>query len=164
MDPSREGVCYGRGMLKVGDRAPDFTAEATDGRTITLSELRGRPVVLYFFPKAFTRGCTIETKRFRDSQSKLTELGAEIIGVSSDNHKTQCDFAASVEAKFPMIGDSSGKVTKAYGVLWPIVAVPRRMTFVIDRAGVIAGVIHRELLIDKILDDTLAILRSLPTA
>jgi peroxiredoxin len=148
-------------MLKVGERAPDFTAETTDGRTITLSELRGRPVVLYFFPKAFTKGCTIETKRFRDAQSSLTEFGVEVIGVSADDHKTQCDFAASLNANFPMIGDSTGKITKAYGVLWPLIGLPRRITFVIDREGIVRGVLDFELQIGKHLDETLALLRKL---
>jgi peroxiredoxin len=148
-------------MLKVGDNAPDFTAEATDGRTITLSRLE-KPVVLFFFPKAFTTGCTIEAKRFRDAEKPLLDLGAEVIGVSSDDHKTQCDFAASVTATYPMIGDPSGAITKKYGVLWPLIGVPRRITYVIDRGRTIRAVIRHELQVGKHLDETLAALRSLP--
>jgi alkyl hydroperoxide reductase subunit AhpC len=92
----------------------------------------------------------------------LKELGAEVIGVSVDDHKTQCDFAASVHATFPMIGDSEGKISKLYGVLWPLIAKARRITFVIDREGIIAGVLDHELMIAKHLDETLALLRKMP--
>ncbi len=88
-------------------------------------------------------------------------LGAETIGVSGDHHETQCDFAASIRADFPMIGDASGAVTKKFGVLWPLVGLARRATFVIDRDGIIRGVFHHELQVARHLDDVLALLRRL---
>src|SRR5690348_12840566 len=104
-------------MLKVGDRAPDFQSKTTEGTVVRLSELRGKNVVLFFFPKAFTTGCTIETKQFRDASPDITALGAVVIGISCDRHQTQCDFATSLKATFPMIGDESGSIGKSYGVL-----------------------------------------------
>jgi peroxiredoxin Q/BCP len=80
-------------MLSIGDRAPDFAARSTDGQMLTLSHLRGRPVVIYFYPHAFTPGCTAETRRFRDNYDELQSFGAEVIGISTDDHEKQCKVA-----------------------------------------------------------------------
>src|SRR5882724_5963677 len=106
-------------MLKVGDSAPDFRVLATDGRTLELSQLRGRPVVLYFFPRAFTLGCTLETKRFRDKYDEIRGLGAEVIGISTDPIETQCRFAETYATGFPMIGDADQSISRAYDVVRP---------------------------------------------
>ena len=79
-------------MLKVGEMAPDFSGTAQDGRTVKLSELRGKRAVLFFFPKAFTTGCTIETRQFRDHYTELAALGAEVIGLSVDSSEKQCEL------------------------------------------------------------------------
>jgi alkyl hydroperoxide reductase subunit AhpC len=84
-----------------------------------------------------------------------------VIGVSADDHKTQCDFAESVKASFPMIGDPKGAITKKYGVLWPLIGKPRRITYIIDKGRTIRAVIDHELQIGKHLEETLAVLRSL---
>ena len=81
-------------MLDVGDKAPDFSAPASDGTRLSLSELRGKVVVLYFFPAAFTPGCTAETNRFRDNYGEIQALGAEVIGISTDGAEEQCGHAA----------------------------------------------------------------------
>src|SRR5438309_10309166 len=86
-------------MLKIGDHAPDFTAQATNGSTVSLSALRGHPVVIYFFPKAFTMGCTVETRRFCDNYEQIKKLGAELIGISADKFDAQCKFARSEERR-----------------------------------------------------------------
>lgn len=140
-------------MIGVGQPAPDFQALATDGRTLSLAGLRGRWVVLYFFPRAFTPGCTIETKRFRDNYPDLQRLGAEVIGVSTDPHTRQCDFAASLQASFPLVGDEDGTIARAYGVLWPLLGVAKRVTFVINPDGVVAALFRHEVQISKHLDD-----------
>ena len=149
-------------MLKVGDRAPDFTARTTDDREVTLSGLRGKNVVLYFFPKAFTTGCTIEAKQFRDASPDLQAFGAEVFGVSTDEHERQCEFATSIKAASPMIGDADSRISKSFGILWPILGLARRVTFVIDREGVIRGVFHHELQVGKHVDGALELLRRLP--
>src|SRR5690348_9910073 len=115
-------------MLKVGQKAPDFAAEATDGRTLRLSELRGRPVVLYFFPRAFTLGCTMETKRFRDAHGDLEALGAEVVGISTDELEKQCKFAETHGAKFPLIGDADHAISEAYGAYSSLFSHDRRVT------------------------------------
>jgi len=146
---------------RVGDRAPDFAARATSGEEIRLSSLRGKNVVLYFFPKAFTPGCRRETLRFRDARGDIEALGGVVIGVSVDDHKTQCDFAAATEAGFPMIGDESKEISRLYGVLRPYLRLDKRVTYVIDKAGVIRGVFEHEFQISKHLDGVLLLLEGL---
>ena len=147
--------------LRVGDIAPDFTARTTDGELVSLSELRGRNVVLYFFPKAFTPGCTRQTERFRDAEADIRELGGVVLGVSVDDHETQCDFARATRASFPMIGDSDHALSALYGVLRPFLKLDRRVTFVIDREGRVRGVFEHEFQISKHLDHVLHLLEKL---
>lgn len=149
-------------MLKVGDRAPDFSAVATTGETIDTRALRGKKLVVYFFPKAFTPGCTRESTRFRDAYDDIAKLDGQVIGVSVDDHKTQCDFAKSLRVTFPMIGDKDKRISKSFGVLWPLIGFDRRVTFIIDRDGVVAGVLTHEFQIVKHLDETLVLLDRLP--
>jgi len=128
-------------MLKVGDRAPDFEAPTTSGGTLRFSDLRGKRVVVFFFPKAFTTGCSIETARFHAVYPEIQDLGAEVIGVSTDDHETQCSFASAQGASFPMIGDADKTICKAFGVLVPVLGFSRRISFVIDEQGMIRDVL-----------------------
>lgn len=149
-------------MLRVGDLAPDFTATTSHGKQLTLSALRGRRVVLFFFPKAFTTGCTIETRRFRDHYAEIAALGAEVIGVSVDKEQTQCDFASQEGVPYPMIGDESRAINRSYDVLWPLLGVSQRVTYIIGPDGKIERVLHHELLVNKHLDEVKRHLQSLP--
>ncbi len=148
-------------MIKLGQPAPDFTAQTTLGTPFRLSALRGQKVVLYFFPKAFTPGCTREAAQFRDAHEELKALGAEVIGISTDDHKTQCNFAGSVKATFPMIGDGDGKIAEAFDVFWPFFKLARRVTFLIDEQGIVRGVYQHELRIGQHTDDVLHALKKL---
>ena len=147
-------------MLKVGEAAPDFAATAQDGRAVQLSELRGKRVVMFFFPKAFTRGCTIETRQFRDHYSELAALGAEVLGVSVDSSQTQCEFASREGVPFPMLGDPSRSIGKSYDVLWPLLNVAQRITYVIGPDGRVEAAFHHELLVGKHLEAVRAHLQS----
>lgn len=140
-------------MLKVGDIAPDFECQTTDGRALRLSDLRGRRVVLYFFPKAFTPGCTFETRRFRDNYPDVAALGAEVIGISVDEHSTQCDFAKAEELSFPLVADAERDISRAYDALWPVIAIDKRVTYVIDPEGRIEAVFRHEFQVSRHLDD-----------
>lgn len=151
-------------MLATGDLAPAFEADASDGRRVSLTALRGKIVVVYFFPKAFTPGCTVETKGFRDNYPELGELGAEVIGVSTDSLATQCDFAKAHGVSFPMIADPDKRIARTFGVLWPLVGVAKRVTFVIDAKGVIRHVFRHELQVNKHLDDVLRTVRQMTAA
>lgn len=147
-------------MLTVGDKAPDFEATDCLGRKITLATLRGKPVVLFFFPKAFTIGCTIEIRAFRDNYGRIKELGAELVGVSVDSVQVQCEFASKEDITFTLIGDESRAMSEPFGVLWPVLKVDRRVTFIIDERGVVEHVIHHEVKVYRHLDDVLAYLES----
>jgi len=136
-------------MLKVGDKAPAWSALTTDGRRLAPEALRGKPYVLYFFPKSFTPGCTVETKAFRDVYPELKKLGVEVIGVSADEHDTQCDFAQSTGASFPMVGDKEGELIQSFDVKWPIFKRALRVTYVVDAEGIVRGVFHHEIDVKK---------------
>jgi len=101
-------------------------------RQTTLYKLldKGKAVV-FFFPKAFTPGCTKEVGGFRRDYEKYTKAGAEVIGVSSDTQETNDRFAASLDAPYPIVGDPSGEILKAYKVRWPVIGLARRVTYVI---------------------------------
>jgi peroxiredoxin Q/BCP len=146
-------------MLAVGDLAPDFEADASDGRRLTLGELRGTAVVLYFFPRAFTPICTHQAARFRDNQAELTELGARVIGVSPDPLETQCEFGRSQRVQFPLLADPERRICKSYGVVWSLLPRVRRVTFVIGETGRIELVLNHEFQVSKHLDGVLQHLR-----
>lgn len=142
-------------MLQVGELAPDINAVTTTGDRFVLSEQTSICTVVYFFPKAFTPGCTKETRSFSDNYNEITLAGASILGISTDDRETQCDFAASVGAPFPLVGDSDKRIAKAYGVLWPLVGIAKRATFIIGADQKVLAVFHHELAIDKHRDDVL---------
>lgn len=127
-------------MIAVGDSAPDFEAPNQDGTPFQLSKLRGSPVVLYFYPKADTPGCTIESKGFRDEYSQYQAKGVRVIGVSIDDCPEQKAFAAKYGLPFPLIADRTKEVATKYGVLGPH-GVARRVSFHIDPKGKVVEVV-----------------------
>ena len=151
-------------MLSAGDPAPDFESVDCGGRPVRLRAFAGRRLVLFFFPKAFSVGCTEEIRHFRDNQARIRELGAELVGVSVDRFETQCAFAKQENIDFPLIGDSDRRVSGLFGVLWPLVRVDRRVTFIISPVGVVEDVIKHETRVYRHLDDVLVALqrRALP--
>lgn len=148
-------------MLKRGERAPEFSAPTTGGPIVSLSSLRGKLVVLYFFRRAFTRNCTVETKGFRDNYGDLRVLGAEVVGVSPDEMDTQCAFARELGVTFPLIADTTRAITRSYDVMFAFLPLVHRVTYVIDRDGVIAGVFNHEFAVLKHLDEVLHFVREL---
>jgi peroxiredoxin Q/BCP len=148
-------------MLKSGVRAPLFTAKSAGGPVVSLESLRGKLVVLYFFRKAFTRNCTVETKGFRDNYDELRALGAEVIGVSYDEEATQCAFARELAVKFPMIADCDRSVSRAYDVFFAFLPLAHRVTYVIDPTGTIAGVFNHEFQVVRHLDEVQRFVREL---
>jgi peroxiredoxin Q/BCP len=143
-------------VLKPGDTAPEINALASDGTRFRLSaQSEQLCTVINFFPKAFTPGCTQETRRFRDNYPELSLAGATIVGISTDDHELQCSFAASLKAPFPMIGDADRTISTAYGVLWPVIGRPRRVTFIVSALRTIEAVFEHEIQIAKHRDDVL---------
>ncbi len=102
-------------MLKEGDTAPDFRATADDGRTVSLADYRGKNLILYFYPKANTSGCTNESIQFRDALGKFKALNAEIVGCSGDNMQAQTKFKQNYSLNFPLLADTEFHVVEAYG-------------------------------------------------
>ena len=133
-------------MLKVGDMAPDFTAAASAGGTITLKQFRGNTVVLYFYPKDDTPGCTQEACDFRDSLTRLQRKGSVVLGVSPDSIASHEKFGAKYELPFPLVSDPTHAIAQAYGI-WVEKSLHgrknmgiERTTFVIDATGRIAHI------------------------
>ena len=125
-------------MLQVGQPAPDFTLNTTSAQPFRLSKLRGRHVVLYFYPKDDTPGCTTQACTFRDQYEDFKDLGAEVVGISSDSEKSHQKFAQKHRLPFELLADTEGAVRKLYEVPRALLGLlPGRVTFVIDKKGVI---------------------------
>ena len=124
----------------VGSMAPAFSLSAQDGREISLESLRGKWLVLYFYPKNDTPGCTEEACSFRDDMAQLTNLGAQIVGVSIVETASNAEFARKYHLPFPLLADTDGAVAKRYGAYadWMVAHFARRYTFLIDAQGKIA--------------------------
>ncbi len=143
-------------MLSRGDVAPELEAVDCSGQTVRLSDYRGKKkVVLFFFPRAFTPACTLEVRNFRDNYSRITALNAELIGVSVDRSERNCKFAQAEGLQFRLIGDESRAISERYGVIWPVLRIDRRATFVIGEDGRVEDVIHHELQVYRHLEDVL---------
>ena len=129
--------------VEVGDKAPDFTLPADGGGMVSLRALKGKPVVLYFYPKDDTSGCTAEACAFRDALPDFSKLKAEIVGVSRDSVASHDLFKRKFELPFPLASDEDGKVCRAYGVWVEKSMYGRkymgieRSTFLIDANGVV---------------------------
>ena len=127
--------------VEVGDPAPDFTLPSQSGEPVRLSDVWGRgPVVLYFYPRDETPGCTTEACTFRDSYEAFKEAGAEVVGVSSDSVASHEGFAAKHRLRFVLLADEGGGVRKRYGVKSTLGILPGRVTYVIDGQGVVRHV------------------------
>jgi thioredoxin-dependent peroxiredoxin len=143
-------------MLSPGDLAPDFEAVDCGGQAVRLQDYRGKKkVVLFFFPRAFTPACTLEVRNFRDNYDRIIALNAELIGVSVDRSERNCKFAQAEGLQFRLIGDESRVISERYGVIWPVLRIDRRATFVISEAGVVEDVIHHEIQVYRHLEDVL---------
>ncbi|MDA5110073.1 MULTISPECIES: thioredoxin-dependent thiol peroxidase [Brevibacillus] len=130
-------------MVAVGQAAPDFTLQANSNRTISLQDFRGQYVVLYFYPKDMTPGCTTEACDFRDYHPEFAKLNTVVLGISPDDVKSHDKFAAKHELPFPLLADPDHQVAEAYGV-WVLKKMYgreymgiERSTFLIDPEGTI---------------------------
>jgi thioredoxin-dependent peroxiredoxin len=146
----------------LGTPAPEFTLPGPDGRQFTLTELRSAgSVVLYFYPKDQTPGCTMEACAFRDELEAFTEAGAQVVGISRDDEKSHARFAAKHKLPFLLLSDTSGEVHARYGVTKKLGLIPDRTTFVIDRDGIVRHVFSSMIRMRAHVDESLAIVRQL---
>lgn len=148
--------------VQAGDKAPDFTLPAQDGEPVRLGDRLGeRVVVLYFYPRDETPGCTREACAFRDSHEVFTDAGAEVIGISSDSVDSHVAFAGHHRLPFTLLSDEGGKVRKSYGVPSSLGLLPGRVTYVIDRAGIVRHIVNSQLNITKHIESALAVVKEL---
>jgi thioredoxin-dependent peroxiredoxin len=152
--------------LKVGDKAPDFTLPTDGGGSISLKELKGKTVVLYFYPRDDTPGCTAEACAFRDSRPDFSKVEAEVVGISRDSVASHDKFKKKFKLPFPLASDEDGNVTEAYGV-WVEKSMYgkkymgiERATFLIDGKGVILD-IWRKVKVDGHTDEVLKAAKAL---
>ena len=148
--------------IGVGDKAPDFTLPSQSGEQVRLQDRLGQGVVvLYFYPKDETSGCTREACAFRDSHEVFTDAGAEVIGVSSDSVDKHAAFATHHKLPFTLLSDKGGKVRKAYEVPSTLGFIPGRVTYVIDRDGTVRHVFNSMTNINGHVQDALEVVRQL---
>jgi peroxiredoxin Q/BCP len=124
--------------IEVGDAAPAFTLQASGGRTVSLADMKGKPFVLYFYPKADTPGCTKEAQAFQEALPELGQIGVDIIGMSKDSVKAQDKFAEKYGLKFPLTSDPEGTVVEAYGA-WVEKSMYGKSYMGIDRSTILIG-------------------------
>lgn len=151
-----------KGGVQVGDRAPDFELPTQKtGEMFHLHDMLGKSaIVLYFYPKDDTPGCTKEACAFRDSYDVFKEAGAEVIGVSSDSEASHQQFAAKYRLPFLLLSDSKGTLRKLYGVPTSMGFLPGRVTYVIDKEGTVRHVFSDMFNSQKHIDEALQILKS----
>ena len=148
--------------IGVGDAAPDFSLMSQTGREVSLKDFLGKAeVVLYFYPKDDTPGCTTEAKAFRDSYEAFKEMGAEVIGISSDSVDTHRGFAAKCGLPFTILSDAGGRVRKLYGVPSSVGLIPGRVTYVIDTKGVVHHVLVSQFNPARHVEEAMKVLRGL---
>ena len=135
--------------LKIGDKVPDFTVNDQDGNAVSLSNYAGKKLIVFFYPKASTPGCTAEACNLRDNYTELQSQGFELLGVSADSEKRQTNFRNKYEFPFPLLADENKEVIEAFGVWGEKKFMGRvydgihRKTFLVNENGVVDHVIDK---------------------
>jgi len=148
--------------VKVGDRAPDFELPTDSGEKIRLSDFIGKKtVVLYFYPKDFSSGCTKEACAFRDNYEQFKDAGAEVLGLSSDTEESHGMFSIKLGLPFKLLSDDGGRIRRLYGVPSSLGLIPGRVTYVIDKKGIVRYMFNSQIDAEKHMEESLRIVRSL---
>jgi thioredoxin-dependent peroxiredoxin len=151
-----------RDRVAAGSLAPNFTLPSQSGKMVSLRDFLGKkPVILYFYPKDDTPGCTKEACAFRERHEDFRELNAEVIGISSDPVESHRSFAAKHELPFTLLSDEGGKVRKLYGASSTFGLVPGRVTYVLDEEGVVRHIFSSQLGVEEHVEEALEALRSI---
>jgi thioredoxin-dependent peroxiredoxin len=147
--------------VQVGDTAPEFTLPSQAGNEVHLSDFLGKKsIVLYFYPKDNTLGCTSEACAFRDSYEVFTDAGAEVIGVSSDTVETHQQFASRQKLPFILLSDSNGVARKLYGVQSTLGIIPGRVTYIIDKQGIVRHIFSSQFAPERHIEEALKIIQT----
>ena len=150
--------------VDVGSRAPNFALPSQSGEMVSLGDFLGeKPVILFFYPKGDTPGCTKEVCAFRDSFEELSNLDAEVIGISSDSVESHKGFAERHKLPFTLLSDEGGKVRRLYGVPNSFGLFPGRVTYVIDREGVVRHIFSSQIEVEQHVEEALKTLESIST-
>ncbi|MCO5563088.1 hypothetical protein L7F22_016724 [Adiantum nelumboides] len=145
-----------------GDTAPPFTLKDQNGRNVSLSQFKGKPVVLYFYPADETPGCTKQACAFRDSYEKFKKAGAEVVGVSGDSSESHKNFAKKYRLPYTLLSDEGNKLRKEWAVPGDFFgSLPGRQTYVIDKKGVVQLVFNNQFQPEKHVDETLKVLQTI---
>jgi peroxiredoxin Q/BCP len=162
MEAGSQETAPTRGKVRVGDRAPDFALRSQTGQTVSLKDFEGKSaVVLYFYPKDESPGCTAEACAFRDRYEVFKEAGAVVIGVSSDSVDSHKEFASHHNLPFLLLSDSGGKVRKRYGVARTLGLMPGRVTYVLDKKGIVRLVFSSQFSPAEHVEEALTILKTI---
>lgn len=150
------------GPAKVGEPAPDFTLPDQNGTLIRLADRLGKgALVIYFYPKDDSPGCTAEACSFRDSHQIFTDAGAEVIGISSDSVESHQGFAGRHRLPYTLLSDEGGKTRKRYGVPTTLGLLPGRVTYVLDSRGVVRHIFNSQLDFNRHVEEALASVRAI---
>ena len=147
--------------VSLNKKVPAFSRPATGGKTWKLADAAGKKLVLYFYPKDNTHGCTAEACAFRDSHEVFGEAGAEVIGISSDSVDSHGKFSSRHQLPFVLLSDKGGAIRKRYGVPTNLGILPGRVTYVIDRKGTVRHIFSSMTNIDQHIGDALAMVKQL---
>ena len=145
--------------VRVGAKAPDFTLPSQSGEMVRLNDFHGKPVVLFFYPKDNTPGCTKEVCAFRDDFEEFGKLDADVVGISSDSVESHGAFAHKHDLPFALLSDEGGKVRKLYGVPNTFGLFPGRVTYVIDEQGVVRHIFSSQLGVERHVQGAIEALR-----
>lgn len=148
--------------IKIGDRAPEFTLPSQDGTNINLANFLGKKsIVIYFYPKDDTPGCTKESCAFRDSYEIFKEVGAEVIGISADSVESHQRFKTKYQLPFILLSDKENKVRNLFGVPPTLFILPGRVTYVIDKEGIVKHIFDSQLDFNAHVDEALKTLKTI---
>lgn len=148
--------------LKIGDRAPNFTLSSATGENVSLSDFLGKKaVVIYFYPKDDTPGCTAESCAFRDNYDVFTNAGAEVIGISGDSVASHQQFASKYQLPFILLSDSQNQVRKLFDVPATLFVLPGRVTYVIDKEGIVRHIFNSMLDFKAHVDEAIKTIQTL---
>lgn len=147
--------------IKIGDQVPNFSLKDQNKKTFNIADNIGKPMVIYFYPKDDTPGCTKQACKFRDDFEKFTDLGAIVIGISADNIESHKKFEEKYNLPFILLADTENEVRSLFGVRKNLFLIPGRVTFVIDKRGVVQYIFNSQLGTEKHINNSLQKLKEI---